>query len=275
MFSRFAFLVLLIILLAAGAVVNLGNIEQDVSLDSVSEVWSDVLRDVDQFGFKLTRVSAEREMELGKKLAKKVSFWFENNPSKEAYVSRVSQKLLPNLSRKDIKYEFHVIKSSRLNAFALPGGQVFVMSGMLDFVSSEAELAAILGHEMAHVDLRHCVELFQYELFFEALEMEDIGMVVDLLRRSISMGYRKYQELDADSFGLVLMKKAGYDPSATVDLFTRLKAYNNETDPARAKTPVGEVARVLEEALDSYYDSHPVTTKRINRLKELIRKNKF
>src|SRR5438309_1550737 len=75
-----------------------------------------------------------------------------DDPTWTPYVNAVGQSLVPNVRRTGIAYQFHAIDSPEVNAFAVPGGQVFVFTGMLRFLKSEAELAAILGHEISHVD---------------------------------------------------------------------------------------------------------------------------
>lgn len=274
MLKRIGWLAVLIIMLASILPVYIGKVDRDVDLSSVAEIWSDVLRDVDKLGFKLTAVSEEKEMEFGKELADQIlrSTGWETDPSWESYVKKVGSSVSANVYRKKMRYEFHVVNSDSVNAFALPGGQIFVMKGLLGFVESEAELAAVLGHEIAHVDLKHCVERIQYQLLLEKINLGEIGQVLVYLKSYLTAGYYKYQELEADSDGLVLMLRAGYDPQASVRFFTRLKDYLGEGAAARPKTPVSEFAGALEEALDSYYDSHPITEERIERLKEIIRK---
>jgi predicted Zn-dependent protease len=145
---------------------------------------------------------------------------------------------------------------------------------MLGFVSSEAELAAILGHEIAHVDLRYCIEMVQYEMMLKNLDLSTAGQLVTVLHDVWAMGYRQYQEFDADARSLPLMVKAGYNPRAAVMVFTRLakEEYKRYASRKNSKTPVGEMARIFENTLHSYAATHPLTTARVDRLKEIIQK---
>src|SRR4029077_11517551 len=115
------------------------------------------------------------------------------------YVMGVAQPLLPYLRRPGIRCEFHVIDSPLTNAFALPGGQIFVMRGLLEFVESEAELAAVLGHEMSHVDLRHCIEHYQYEAKLKKAGVPELGWIVETAHRLVMLGFSPQQELEADA----------------------------------------------------------------------------
>src|SRR5439155_14541203 len=122
----------------------------------------------------------------------------------------------------------------------------------LDFLRSEAELAAILGHEMAHVDLRHCVERYQYEAALGKVGLREVGQLAELTRRVLATGYNKYQEVEADAQGVRVSVEAGYAPEAGAEVFERLAARFGERRPPRATTPVGEVAQAAAEAMGSY-----------------------
>ena len=163
--TRIRFFIVLALLAAGAVLATRGTADPDVSLSSLVELWSDALRDADQVGMKLTRVSDAEEMRIGSDLARGITET--EDEADTAYVKAVAQPLLAHVRRQGIHYEFHVIESPQINAFALPGGQIFVMRGLLDFVDSEAELAAVLGHEISHVDLRHCIERYQYEAKLE------------------------------------------------------------------------------------------------------------
>src|SRR6266404_9823039 len=161
---RIRFLVILALLAAGATLASLGTPDREVSLASLSDLWSDALRDTDQVGMHLTRVSDGEEMKIGADLARGLTESSVKDSAAEAYVTEVAQPLLKHVRRAGIQYQFHVIDSPQINAFALPGGQVFVMTGLLNFAQSEAELAAVVGHEISHVDLRHGIERYQYEI---------------------------------------------------------------------------------------------------------------
>ncbi len=263
------FVLVLLLLAASGAGVLLGAVEPGVSLSSVLEVWGDALRDTDQFGLRFTRASDREEIELGRKLATQATTWFRGSPQQTKYVSAIGDTLRPYLRRTGIPYEFHVIESRQINAFALPGGHVFIMTGMLDFLQSEAELAAILGHEMSHVDLRHCIERFQYELAMKKIGMPDFGRLTEVARNVLTVGYQKYQEVEADAQGVRMSIQAGYEPGAGAAVFDRLNERFGRNVAAAAKTPAGEAIRALDVAMGSYLQSHPPSEERTLRLKRL------
>src|SRR5580692_2850157 len=117
---RKSFYILLIVMLICGAAVSLGQLDPNVNLDSVREIWSDVLRDADQFGLQATRVSAAKETELGRELAGREDSWGQEDAQDERYVTAVAGLLTPHVNRTGIVYHFHVIRSPEINAFALP-----------------------------------------------------------------------------------------------------------------------------------------------------------
>jgi len=262
------------LLLIGGVVVSLGDIDQGVDLSSALETWGDVLRDADQFGLQLTRVSDREEMEVGQRIARLFAAGRQERSEWGTYVSAVGDSLLPHIRRKGIRYQFHVIDSPHVNAFALPGGQVFILTGMLEFLQSEAELAAILGHEISHVDLRHCIERYQYAVMLKRVGLSEVGQLADLARRLVAAGYGKYQELEADAHGVRLSIEAEYNPEAGAAVFERLKGRASERTPPKPTTPIAELAQTLEQALSSYHQSHPLSEERLRRLNALLTKNR-
>ena len=251
------------LLLGALAIVGVDSSESSVDLDAVAEAWGDVLSDADQFGMRLTRVSAADEMELGRRLSSE--FASSAAHPLDSYVAAVGQELTRNIERHDIQYRFRVVESGVINAFALPGGNVFITTGMMQFLESEAELAAILGHEIAHVDLRHCIERFQYEL-----AAGDVGRAAEAMRRVAGQGYARFQEVDADLHGIYLSMRAGYDPAAGQAVFDRFTAQHEPESGPRPRTPVGELARVTIATAGDYLRSHPPSTSRSRRVSQLL-----
>ena len=255
------FLVVTGALIAAVALATWRAPQSGVGLGSVRQLWSDVLRDADQPALRLTRLSVAEETQLGDKLIAGMP-WAED-PAAAIHVAAVGQAMLPHLRRRGIVYRFHVAQTPMINAFALPGGHVIVTTGMLGFVQSNAELAEVIGHEIAHVDLRHAVERHQFQY--------RLGPLVELFHRLAAMPYTADQELDADAEGLRLSLAAGYDPAAAPALFTRLRQLEGPGRP-RAVTPAGELGQSVEGAVASYFRSHPPSEERALRLEKLARK---
>jgi len=272
--SKLPFLAVLALMIACAVVVSLGKPDPEISLDSARQLWSDVLRDADDLGLQLTRVSADQEMQLGDRLAAEVGRWGKEDPDATRYVAAVGAGLVPGVNRKAIRYHFHVLQSPGLNAFALPGGQIYVLSGMLDFLRSESELAAVLGHEMSHVDLRHCIEQYQYQLALKKAGAGDASAIAGLAHALVAIGYRQDQELEADLAGQRLAVEAGYDPDAAVGVFQRMQMKFHENTSQPAATPGGELSQAIGDALGSYFRTHPPSAERARQLREMAARDR-
>jgi predicted Zn-dependent protease len=270
--TRIRFFIVLVLLAAGAALATRGTADPDVGLKSVVELWTDALRDADQVGMKLTRMSDAEEMKIGADLAHGISDMGAEDEADTTYVTSVAQPLVAHVRRQGIRYEFHVIESPQINAFALPGGQIFVMRGLLNFVESEAELAAVLGHEISHVDLRHCVERYQYQAKLEKAGAPELGSIVEMAHRLAKLGFSPEQELDADALGQTLSVKAGYNPDAAADLFKRMQVKFHEPARTQATTPGGEVIQAADGAISSYFRTHPPSEDRARRLLQLAEK---
>jgi len=264
------FAIVLAVLVAGAVLATRGTPDPEVSLSSLVELWSDTLRDTDQIGMKLTRVSDAEEMRIGADLARGAVDLGAEDAALSAYVTGVAQPLIGHLHRKGIRYQFHVVDSPQINAFALPGGQIFVMKGLVNFAESEAELAAVLGHEMSHVDLRHCIERYQYQAKLEKAGAPGVGVVVEFVHRLIARGFSPEQESEADAQGERLSIEAGYDPDAAAALFARMQTALHEPHRVQANTPVGEVGQATIEALEAYFRTHPPTEERVRKLNEMV-----
>ena len=264
---------LMALMLACGVAVSIGNLDPNINLESARELWSDVLRDVDDLGMQASRVSAYKEMELGAQLSTQVGTWNKEDSAATQYVAAVGEQLLPKINRSAIRYHFHVLESPEINAFALPGGQIYVLSGLLGFLQSEAELAAILGHEISHVDLRHCIEQYQYQLALKKVGMGQVGAIAGFAHALVAIGYKQDQELEADLSGERLTIESGYDPDAAAAVFERMKVKFGESNSAPATTPADEIGQAVGGAIGSYFRTHPPSAARAKQLSEMTRKN--
>lgn len=271
--AKISFFIVAACLVIGGVLASVGVRDNGVTLASAGEVWGDVVRDADQVGLQFTRMSDTDETRIGSDLDASIRAWAPEDPNDSRYVAAVAASLLPHIRRKGIEYHFHVIESPAVNAFALPGGHVYVMRGMMDILLSEAELAAVVGHETSHVDLRHCAERYQYENAFSKVGARSVGAAAGLARAMIAAGYSQYQELEADSDGARLAIEAGYDPDAGQAVFTRLRSLTGEVSPPRATTPAGELTQAMGQAVMGYFRTHPTSEERIKRLASLYAAN--
>jgi predicted Zn-dependent protease len=276
--NRRLFLVLVCFLTAvAGILLAISRTDQEVDLESVVEIWADVVRDADRVGLTITHIPASREMEIGREIEREFTTHLRlpirQDATLQAYVTAVGQPLVQHIQRKAIRYRFYVVDSAMINAFALPGGGIYITTGMLKFLESEAELAAILGHEISHLDLRHCIERLQYELAARKIVGKDLAMIARLGYTLIQVGFNEQQELEADAGGAILAAKAGYNPAASIATFERLARFEGGVKRKKPTLIVEELGVAIGRALEQYFATHPPPETRIRQLHLVFRRN--
>ncbi len=154
----------------------------------------------------------------------------------EAYLKHIAEKLQPLEVREKYNFRIRLLRDPYLNAFAFPNGVIYLHTGILSRLENEAQLAALLAHEMTHCTHRHALRAFiglknENNLILSLKQtvarITSTGDLLNLLGDSASMasinGYAEYFETEADVVGLQLMAKAGYDPSEALRLFEHLK----------------------------------------------------
>ena len=156
-----------------------------------------------------------------------------DNPALQRYVNEVGQRLARQSHRSNLEFHFTVVDSPDINAFALPGGYIYLTRGIMAYLNSEAELAAVLGHEIGHVTARHSVQ--QYSASMAANIGLALGSILvpelrggaqdmlNLLGTSLLSGYGRGHELEADRLGAEYLARTGYDPQAMVKVVGILK----------------------------------------------------
>ena len=216
-------------------------------------------------------VSPQQEMALGMKSAQEVlkTEKISTNPQQNAMVKRVGERIAAVTGQNNYAWEFFVIdKADEPNAFCLPGGKVFVYSGIFKYVSSDDELAAVMGHEIGHALARHGAERMSRGQLTQvtgqvlnavmqgrgdpkttATVMQAFGIGSQL---GIMLPHSRTQEYEADNIGLVLMAKAGYNPQAALSFWEKFSR-SGETPP-------------------EYLSTHPAPQHRIEQIKALLPK---
>ncbi|UCD58366.1 MAG: M48 family metalloprotease, partial [Candidatus Hydrogenedentota bacterium] len=164
-------------------------------------------------------VSTEEEIRLGKNLAAEVERQEPvlHNPILTRYVSEIGQRVASHSDRRDVPYSFKIIDNDKdVNAFALPGGPVYVYTGLLKHAENEAELASVLGHEVAHIAARHSAEqltrAFGYSLLATIVLGEDpaaaAAMASDIIGSLGMLKFSRDDEIESDRLGVHYMFRA-------------------------------------------------------------------
>ncbi len=213
----------------------------------------------------LILISTSQEVAIGESLVQDVES--KNEVTQDSvladYVNQVGQGVASLSDRKDIEYHFKVLESEEINAFACPGGFIYIYGGLLKTMDNEAQLAGVLAHEVGHVVARHSVKRLQQVLGLQVLLSLALGESSELTQRAVAtgigvilQGYSRQNEFEADYQGAYYMTKAGYDPEGMIQLFGKFE----EMEKGRKNT-----------FLDQLLASHPPTTDRIARVQGHIK----
>jgi len=234
------------------------------NVDALVTVGGDAVHDGLRPVMDLTRLSDAEEVELGTAIDREVRSHVEivDDPALNQYVGDLVRRTRGGVIRRDIPYEGAVVRDDAVNAFAVAGGHVYVTTGMLRFVETEAELVSVIGHEIGHVDLRHCVERLQIGQAARRVApgvdvLAQIGY--ELMRR----GFSEEQELAADADGVRLAAIAGYDPWSAQAMFAKLLPRDTAAGRRPTRDPVAEAAAIIPDALSRYLATHPPADRRI------------
>ncbi|MCX5885823.1 MAG: M48 family metalloprotease [Proteobacteria bacterium] len=214
-------------------------------------------------------MSEEQEIEFGRRLDPEIVKEYGNYESLalQEYVNQVGQKLARISDRPDLVFHFKVVNTPDVNAFALPGGYVYVTRGILAYLNSEAELAGVIGHEIGHVNARHAVRQYTqaagYQIASGVLsifvpEARNFGQLTDIIFLGISRGYSREYELEADELGIKYAAQAGYDPQAVHSFLSTLEQMEKENK---------------EKTYHGLFSTHPETRTRIDKAIEEVKNN--
>ena len=183
----------------------------------------------------LVLLSEQDEIALGRQTNQEVlkQYSVYENPALQQYVQDVGVKLASKSHRNNLVYRFTILDSKEVNAFALPGGYIYITRGLMAYLKSEAELAAVLGHEIGHVTARHAVR--QYS----ATQLANIGFTLgaifipgmnqatnqlaQMFGAALLRGYGREHELEADRLGAEYLARSNYNPQAMIDVISVLK----------------------------------------------------
>jgi predicted Zn-dependent protease len=213
----------------------------------------------------LLPISYEEEQSIGAAIALQVIARYGgvyDQPELTRYVNLVGRAVALTCDRPDIPYHFAVLSHDSINAFAAPAGYIFVTRGLLKQIRNEAELAAVLGHEIAHVSQKHILDVIQRSkrlagvsesgLAYAHQNPDAFKKVIDTaVKKLLDEGLDQEKEIEADNLGDVFAARVGYDPTAYVTLLNRLRALKGD-DRAFFKTHpnfsvrIGSVQEVIQ-----------------------------
>jgi predicted Zn-dependent protease len=244
-----------------------------VSANALVALAADAQRDLTRTPMRLTRLSDDEEIAIGKELATQYAVDTEQLGPEEAalesYVRHVGSTVAARAHR-HLPYSFHLLPNrAMINAFSLPGGPVYIGEGLLDLMTSEDQLAAVLGHEIEHIDHYHCAERVQVEARMRNLRLEIVGAILQIPLGVWEAGYNKDEEFEADREGMRVAVLSGYSPFGAVSLFEKFSKLHNEY-MIHASSPEEELSELAIQSLQGYFRSHPLPSERLAQANKLI-----
>jgi MAF protein len=210
--------------------------------------------------------STDREVRIGQAVSKQVEKEYKpvDDPLVQKRVKDIGKKIVTVCDRKDIDYAFQVLDDEEINAVSLPGGYVYVFKGLMDKISNDDELAAVLAHEVGHVVARHSVKKLQAVTGYSLLRLlmaqapgsAGVGNAADAAFTELIFGYSREDELLADQLASRYTKLAGYNPEGMITFLKKLQDINRRK-PSHQR---------------SYYRTHPYVSDRVRIVKQEIGK---
>lgn len=226
-------------------------------------------------------MSRADEIDIGKKEHPKILEQFGgvyNDPALKDYIRRLGNNLVQVSEEKGLPFTFTVLNSSDVNAFALPGGYVYITRGLLALAENESEVVGVLAHEIGHVTARHSAERYSQAMAasfgFSILGAigsaygvpSSVGDVASIGMQAMLRSYSRDQELESDKLGIRYMAKAGYSVDGSVSFFEKLKAHSAFMASLSGDGNPEEDFSIMA--------THPRTSERINEAIRLTREAK-
>jgi predicted Zn-dependent protease len=211
-----------------------------------------------------TGISEKEEIDIGRGLAGRMLGQVElvNDANVQRYVNRVGRWVASQSERPDLPWRFGVANAGNINAMAMPGGTILITRGLYDTLDNEAQLAGVLGHEIAHVVKRHHINVMRQQRLVSAganLAAARSGdnqlrqLVLEFFKKIFISGLDKNSEYEADAVGVILAARAGYNAFGLAEVLHKLNA-RGASDPA----------------VVDLFGSHPAPSDRLTKLGDLL-----
>jgi predicted Zn-dependent protease len=209
-------------------------------------------------GFNL--ISIEEEWQMGAQLSQEVArqVRFNNDPSVNAYVRSLGDRIVRQAAPpfNQLPWTFHVVQDPAINAFAIPGGHVYINTGLIANADNAAELAGVMAHEIAHVLARHSTEQISRQYGLSAIAGAVLGQNPGALAQiaaQIAAGgamarFSREAEREADEIGIQAMAAAGFNPLGMATMFEELMEQSKGGTPGR---------------VEQFFSTHPLTAERV------------
>lgn len=214
----------------------------------------------------LSLISASQEKAIGEQtdLEIRAQYGLVEDQQLVSYIDGIGRAIVPHTHRPDLEYHFAVLDTPVINAFAVPGGYVYVTRGILALISNEAELATVLGHELGHISARHSLKRMSQMILVQTglavvsavdKRLADIAGLASVGLQLLFLKYSRDDEYQADSLGVAYSRRAGWSPVFMIDFFHSLEK-------------LGDLSG--GRPLPGFLSTHPLTKDRIEKVKAMI-----
>ena len=209
-------------------------------------------------------ISIEQEWEMGQQLEAEIAREMQlvNDPAVLNYVNQIGQRLVQQTTYKNLPWEFHVVADGSVNAFNIPGGHVYVHTGLIQEADNASELISVMSHEIAHGLERHATErltkAYGVSIIAGLVLGRDPGLLQQIVAQIVATGaiakFSRDDEREADNIGVRLMYEIGYNPQGMVTMFQSLLA-------ERQRRP---------SSVEQFFSTHPLSEERIENVRQQI-----
>ena len=216
-------------------------------------------------------ISQDMEISMGKEIDRglKMEYGIYDDPQLNDYVAEIGRKIVPHTHRQNLEYHFAILDTPVENAFAAPGGYIYITRGLMALVNSEAELATVVGHELGHVNARHSARMMTRAILFElgialaselSKDFRKIAPISMIATQLLFLKYSRSDEYQADALGIEYSLKTGYDAHEMVNFFTSLERLTESKGGSH---------------IPNFLSTHPLTPRRIEKVKELLQSEAY
>jgi predicted Zn-dependent protease len=224
-----------------------------IAQGSIFDEIAGTINDLTKISLNILDISDTEENDIGTALAAELESEMKTGTTKKWDVKKIFNKVVKTVSRKNIKYSYKIVADDEVNAFAIAGGRVYINTGLLNFVKSEEELAFVIAHELAHIDKKHCINKIKLTYIAGRVNVT-LAMLVDAMKSVYDIPFNKYDEFEADDFGVKMMQKAGYNKKGGIDFFKRLAVHFDESE---------------RDPINDFVASHPLSLERAKRIEKM------
>jgi len=216
-------------------------------------------------------LNVEEEKEIGEKVHQLIirERQVADLPESQQRIERLAKPILETLERPRISYTFTIIDDDSINAFALPGGYIYVHTGLLDFVKTDPELQFVLGHEIGHVDLKHCIRNFTFAVRAAQASGGLAELPVQVVYNQYSLQFSEDSEFEADAYGFVRLVKFGRTRREALRFPSRLIEFHKSEGVATSQEKAKSVPDAMRQGFMNHFRTHPPSEDRLKKLEAI------